>query len=68
MKRLFIFVRVVAIMVSITLISCGKDHNKCDVLSPAEELDWLKEAIDSNLGFLQNELDINQYYSRPYFL
>ena len=51
MRRVFIFFGLVAAIVSITLISCEKDcnkdshNNKCNVSNPAEELDWLKEAI-----------------------
>jgi len=52
MRSIFNFFGFVAIIMSITLISCGKDdnkdsnNNKCNVSNPAEELDWLKEAID----------------------
>lgn len=38
-----------ALIMSITLNSCEKDEkeysNKCNVSNPAEEIDWLKEAI-----------------------
>ncbi len=33
---------------SISIISCEKDYNNtCNVLNPAEEISWLKEAIDN---------------------
>ena len=48
MRSIFNFIGFVAIIVSITLISCDKDSNntKCNVSNPAEDLDWLKKAID----------------------
>jgi hypothetical protein len=51
MRSIFNFLGFVGIIMSITLISCEKDdkkesNNKCNVSNPAEEIDWLKEAID----------------------
>jgi hypothetical protein len=58
MRSIFNFLGFVAIIMPITLISCEKDDNKdsnnskCNVSNPAEEIDWLKEAID---GVKQDE-------------
>ncbi|RIH62889.1 hypothetical protein D1164_22680 [Mariniphaga sediminis] len=51
MNKNFNLLVLVTIISSITLGSCKKDenndlNNKCNVSNPAEELDWLKEAID----------------------
>lgn len=51
MRKIQYYLGLVAIILSITLISCEKDdskksNNKCNVSNPAEDLAWLKEAID----------------------
>ncbi len=49
----YIFLGLVAVIISTTLISCEKDdnkesiNNKCNVSNPAEELEWLKDKIDN---------------------
>jgi hypothetical protein len=51
--RQFNFMAIFLIIVCITLSSCEKDddigfgNNTCNVSNPAEELGWLKEAIDN---------------------
>ncbi len=47
MRSIFNFIGFVAIIVSITLISCDKDSNntKCNVSNPAEDLDWLEISL-----------------------
>ncbi|MGC1633536.1 MAG: hypothetical protein WA749_15610 [Gelidibacter sp.] len=52
MRRIQYYLGLAAIILSITLISCDKDdcketNNTCNVSNPAEELVWLKEAIDN---------------------
>jgi hypothetical protein len=53
MRRFFIFLGTATIIVTSTLISCEKDNNKdsgnntCNVTNPAEDIGWLKEAIDN---------------------
>ncbi len=56
MKQFFKFPGFATIVVLITLISCEKDAsqskkaeilNKCNVSNPAEEIAWLKEAINN---------------------
>jgi len=49
-RRMIKCLKIATIIISITLISCNENEisicNTCNVESPAEELDWLKEAID----------------------
>ena len=49
MRQFFNFQWVIAtILLSISLLACKKDdNNKCNVSNPAEEIAWLKEAIDN---------------------
>ncbi len=52
MRSIQYYLALVAIILSTTLISCDKDddnetNNTCNVSNPAEDLAWLKEAIDS---------------------
>lgn len=48
MRQFFNFQWLIAtIILSIPLISCEKgDNNTCNVSNPAEDITWLKEAID----------------------
>ena len=53
MRRIQYYLGLAAIILSITLISCDNDdsketNNTCNVSNPAEELAWLKEAIDKD--------------------
>ncbi len=53
MRRSFNFLRIATLVIIFTLISCDRDENtdsddnKCNVTNPAEEIAWLKEAIDN---------------------
>ena len=52
MRRIQYYLGLTAITLSITLISCDKDdnvetNNTCNVSNPAEDLAWLKEAIEN---------------------
>ena len=53
MRQFFNFLWIAAIIASITLNSCEKNdnkdsgNNKCNVSNPAEDIGWLKEAIDN---------------------
>ncbi len=53
MRRIFIFLGLATTIAALTLLfSCEEDDNSnsddiCNVSDPIEELDWLKEAIES---------------------
>lgn len=46
--RQFLYVATAIIIVSIAIVSCEKDDSSpCDVSNPAEDIAWLKEAIET---------------------
>jgi hypothetical protein len=53
MKQFFNLLGLASMIVTITLFSCDKDENtnskknNCNVSNPAEEIGWLKDAIDN---------------------
>ena len=52
MKGIFNYLGVTLIIMSFTALSCDNDDKTnsdeiCNVSNPAEDLDWLKEAIDN---------------------
>ncbi|MCW2118097.1 hypothetical protein [Flavobacterium sp. 7A] len=51
MRKIQYYLRLLAIILPIAIISCEKDDSEeiskeCNVSNPAEELTWLREAIN----------------------